>query len=183
MMLNHLEQGTVASTIQNAWLTTLEEGIHTYDIFDEKSSKEKVGTKEFANAVIARLGKKPKTLKPVEPQSPVKQQRVAPTPPTTTQLEGVDLYIRWEGSLSPLLQKLQKISHEFTLHLVMNRGTRIWPEGQGETNCVDLYRCRFLSDKATPKGIVDLLSRLVDENIDVVETEQLLLFNGKKGYS
>src|SRR5213078_1859325 len=40
-------------------------GVHIYDIFDEGVSKQKVGTKEFAQAVVERLGKKPHTLKPV----------------------------------------------------------------------------------------------------------------------
>lgn len=182
MMLNHLGQGEVASLIQNAWLTTLEEGIHTYDIFKEKSSKQKVGTKEFADAVVNHLGKKPHTLKPVEPQAAVKQQKISSIPTTTTEIDGVDLYIRWEGALDPLLHKLQKVAKEFTLALIMNRGSRIWPERQEETNCVDLYRCRFTSDKTTARSIVQLLSRLVDENLDVVQTDQLLSFNGKKGY-
>jgi isocitrate dehydrogenase len=43
----------------------IEDGIHTYDIFDEGVSKQKVGTKEFAQAVVDRLGKKPNTLKAV----------------------------------------------------------------------------------------------------------------------
>ena len=51
--------------MHNAWLRTIEDGIHTYDIFTEGISKQKVGTKEFAHAVVARLGQKPNTLKPV----------------------------------------------------------------------------------------------------------------------
>jgi isocitrate dehydrogenase len=37
---------------------TIEDGIHTYDIYNEGISKEKVvGTKEFAEAVISNLEK------------------------------------------------------------------------------------------------------------------------------
>jgi isocitrate dehydrogenase len=36
---------------------TIEDGIHTYDIYNEGISKEKVGTKEFAEAVISNLDK------------------------------------------------------------------------------------------------------------------------------
>src|SRR5918992_3583811 len=56
MMLIHIDQPKVAERVHNAWLRTLEEGIHTYDIYDERVSKQKVGTREFADAVIARLG-------------------------------------------------------------------------------------------------------------------------------
>ena len=59
LMLSHIGQNEVADKIQNAWLKTIEDGVHTVDIFDEEISKEKVGTKEFAQAVIARLGQLP----------------------------------------------------------------------------------------------------------------------------
>ena len=41
MMLNHIGQGEVAEKVQNAWLKTIEDGIHTYDIYKEGISKEK----------------------------------------------------------------------------------------------------------------------------------------------
>src|SRR5947199_7742457 len=65
MMLVHIGQEDVAERVHNAWLRTIEDGIHTYDIYDEGVSKQKVGTKEFAQAVVQRLGKKPHTLNPV----------------------------------------------------------------------------------------------------------------------
>src|SRR5499433_1705669 len=65
MMLVHIGQAGVAERVHNAWLRTIEDGVHTYDIFDEGVSKQKVGTKEFARAVVERVGQKPQTLKPV----------------------------------------------------------------------------------------------------------------------
>ena len=64
MMLVHIDQTDVAERVHNAWLRTLEDGIHTYDIYTEGVSKQKVGTKEFAQAVVARVGQKPEKLKP-----------------------------------------------------------------------------------------------------------------------
>ena len=43
LMLAHIGQASVAETIHNAWLKTIEDGIHTYDIFKPGISKEKVG--------------------------------------------------------------------------------------------------------------------------------------------
>src|SRR5678810_1111373 len=63
LMLVHIGQPEVGERIHNAWLRTLEDGVHTYDIFQEGLSKQKVGTKEFADAVIERLGQKPQILK------------------------------------------------------------------------------------------------------------------------
>src|SRR5262244_1167549 len=65
MMLVHIGQAAMAERVHNAWLRTIEDGVHTYGIFDESVSKEKVGTKEFGQAVVQRLGKKPHTLKAV----------------------------------------------------------------------------------------------------------------------
>ena len=56
MMLVHIGQPDVAERVHNAWLRTIEDGVHTYDIYEEGVSKQKVGTKEFAEAVVARLG-------------------------------------------------------------------------------------------------------------------------------
>src|ERR671928_416069 len=65
MMLVHIDQPDIATQVHNAWLRTIEDGIHTYDIFKEGVSRQKVGTREFAEAVVARLGQKPETLKAV----------------------------------------------------------------------------------------------------------------------
>ena len=65
MMMVHIDQPDIAERVHNAWLRTLEDGLHTYDIYKEGVSKQKVGTKEFAAAVVERVGKKPEKLKPV----------------------------------------------------------------------------------------------------------------------
>src|SRR4030081_2976604 len=65
LMLVHINQPEAAARVHNAWLRTIEDGVHTYDIFTEGISTVKVGTKEFAAAVIERMGQKPNRLKPV----------------------------------------------------------------------------------------------------------------------
>ena len=64
LMLVHIGQPDIASTVQNAWMRTLEDGIHTYDVYDAERSNEKVGTREFGAAVVSRLGEQPTTLTP-----------------------------------------------------------------------------------------------------------------------
>src|SRR5205809_3483446 len=65
LMLVHIGQEDVAERVHNAWLKTIEDGVHTYDIFTEGLSREKVGTREFAKAVVSRVGQRPEKLKPV----------------------------------------------------------------------------------------------------------------------
>src|SRR5574343_333306 len=99
MMLNHIGQTDVAEKVQNAWLKTLEDGMHTYDIYKEGISKEKVGTKAFAAAVIANLGKTPSIFQPVNyannaTLSLPKYKRRSSAVKT---LEGVDVFVHWNG--------------------------------------------------------------------------------------
>src|SRR5438067_7888661 len=69
MMLVHINQPDVATQVHNAWLRTIEEGIDTYDIYIEGISRKKVGTREFADAVIAHLGQQPEILRAVQYKS------------------------------------------------------------------------------------------------------------------
>ena len=63
MMLVHIGQHEVADAGAQRLAATIEDGIHTYDIARGRPS---VGTKEFAEAVVERLGKKPQQLKAVD---------------------------------------------------------------------------------------------------------------------
>ena len=58
----HIGQPEIAERVHNAWLRTIEDGIHTYDIYKEGVSREKVGTREFAEAVVSRMGERPQQL-------------------------------------------------------------------------------------------------------------------------
>ena len=130
LMLAHINQIEVAERIHNAWLRTMEDGIHTYDIFVEGKSKQKVGTKEFAEAVVARLGQKPQTLKAVhyspKPASkPAAAHTAQPTP--KKDLVGVDVYIEWPSrNATTLAERVQKASGD-GLALEDDRQSR--PEG------------------------------------------------------
>ncbi len=190
MMLNHIGQTNVAEKIQNAWLKTLEDGIHTYDIFKEGVSKQKVGTKEFAKAVIANIGNKPSILKPVNYSNnsalslPKYKRRSA----AKKQLVGVDVFIHWnDNNPNELADKMKKLeSNGIELLMITNRGIKVWPDGFKETFCTDHWRCRFKPNEASEINkthIIELLKKALDENIDTIKTENLYSFDGKAGYS
>jgi len=64
MMLVHIgETDAAGKRSQCPGCVRIEDGVHTYDIFEEGKSKQKVGTKEFAEAVAQRVGQLPQTLK------------------------------------------------------------------------------------------------------------------------
>lgn len=190
LMLNHIGQTDVAEKVQNAWLKTLEDGIHTYDIFKEGTSKEKVGTKEFAKAVIANLGNKPEILKPVfyANNSALNLPKYQRKPSAKKELVGVDVFVHWSGTNpDELADALKNIEFEnINLTMITNRGIKVWPEGFKETFCTDHWRCRFKSSngsKVNKSDIIQLLSNALDQNIDTIKTENLYSFNGKDSYS
>ena len=190
MMLNHIGQTKIAEKVQNAWLKTIEDGIHTYDIFKEGVSKQKVGTAEFAEAVIANLGNVPNILKSVSyaNNSALHLPKYERKPSAKKELVGVDIFVHWNG-LNPdeLADKVQKLNRpEATLSMITNRGIKVWPEGFEETFCTDHWRCRFKpndGENISKSTIVQLLNDANEQNIDTIKTENLYTFDGKSGYS
>jgi isocitrate dehydrogenase len=190
MMLNHIGQADVAERIQNAWLKTLEDGTHTPDIFKEGTSKQKVGTKEFAAAVIANLGQKPQVLKAVSYSDnlAIELPKYQRKEPATKTLEGVDLFVHWGGSdPNELASKIQQLeSKGIYLSMITNRGIKVWPDGFRETFCTDHWRCRFKAkngEQMYKTDIIELLEKAIEEDIDTIKTENLYAFDGTAAYS
>lgn len=190
MMLNHIGQGDVAARVNNAWLKTIEDGIHTYDIYKEGVSSRKVGTKEFAEAVIANLGKMPSQLKTVSYKSDAafKLPRYVRKEASEKTLAGVDLFVHWRGTdPETLAQKVKALNrNDLSLSMITNRGIKVWPDGFEETFCTDHWRCRFKpsnGETVSKKEIVALLNEAIAQDIDTIKTENLYTFNGTPAYS
>ena len=197
MMLVHVGQRDAAERVHNAWLRTIEEGVHTYDIFKEGVSREKVGTREFAEAVAARVGQKPETLKAVSYQTGGETADAARARGTGTartenkDLVGVDVYLDWSGGTGDELgEAMQNLSGEgLRVKSIANRGVKVWPGGFAETFKSDHWRCRFTSDAegagatVTHAQVAALLRRAADAGFDFIKTENLYNFDGKPGYS
>lgn len=191
LMLLHINQPDVAERVHNAWLKTIEDGVHTYDIYDEKVSTQKVGTKEFAEAVVARLGQKPEKLKAVH-YSGSNEEFVIKARPTVAKkkdLVGVDVFLHWtDNNRDPnvLAQKLQPLNgSDLKLTMLSNRGTKVWPDGFPETFCSDHWRCRYLAEgKTIPHSeITALLDRIAKAGLDFIKTENLVNFDGVAAFS
>lgn len=191
-MLVHIGLPEAASLIHNAWLATLEEGIHTYDIFKPNTSKQKVGTKEFAQAIIDRLGKKPQTLAPVHYNVPKLIKKHGDHRKTNhtlkKELMGVDVFIQSNEHLSFVHKKLIPLENEgIKLTMIGNRGVRVWPDLMPETACGDTWRCRFMSShKGNPlslEQVSKLVQQMAKAGIDFVQLENLYTFDGTPGYT
>lgn len=189
MMLNHIGQQDVAEAITNAWACTIEDGIHTEDIYKKDISKALVGTKEFAEAVIDRLGKEPMQL-PVERFEKGKQiiiPQYKRKQPKKKTFKGVDVFVDWRGKdPNELAKSLEKLNNGIELTMITNRGVKVWPQGFEETFCTDHWRCRYEDKKGnhvTQSVIPALFEKAIQENIDIIKSENLYEFDGKKGYS
>lgn len=190
LMLVHIGQGKAAEAAHNAWLKTIEDGIHTYDIYKDGVSKQKVGTREFADAVVARIGQRPHTLKPVEYLEDVKMSlmmRPGGKPPMKVRV-GVDIFIdRRDGNPDGIATLMQKFNVKGArLTVISNRGTKVWPDGNPDTYWSDHWQCRFEADGSetfNAEHEIELLRAAAKAGFDVIKTEGLYTFNGERGFS
>jgi isocitrate dehydrogenase len=188
-MLVQIGQAGVAEMIQNAWLCTLEDGYHTADIYREGSSREKVGTRQFAEAVIARLGCGPQQLTPTHYQGGGLNVRLSQPKPAQKTLMGVDVFVDWdEPGRDPEVigRRMEALNGDgLKLGLITNRGVRVYPDGLPETFCSDHWRCRFTAANGpvTFHQVQELLGRVYAQGLDVIQTVSLYDFDGQRGYS
>ena len=191
-MLVHIGQTDIAEKIQNAWLKTLEDGVHTYDIYKEGVSKEKKGTREFAEAVIDRLGKKPALLTPVKYAASIANFNIKVTEqkPAKKELKGVDIFLHAANIAPDLLAVMinkATESEDLQLQMITNRGTKVWPNGFPETFCTDHWRCRYKKDEGRSNinfdKIVGLQQTLHNAGFQIIKTENLYYFDGEPGFT
>lgn len=190
MMMVHLGQPKVAAAIHNAWLKTIEDGVHTGDIYDEATSTEKVNTQGFADAVIARLGRTPTKLKPVSYDAgdkPFKMPVVERRAPAKRDLVGIDVFVQSIEDADVIAEQLKAVQGDaLELLMITNRGVKVWPGGLPETFRTDHSRCRFMGRNGAVLDhgtIASLMTRLADAGVDFIKTEQLYNFDGEPGYS
>lgn len=189
MMLVHIQQVEVASRIHNSWLKTIEEGLHTLDIYKEGISRKKVTTQEFCQAIIDRLGALPDTFVPKHYEVSVKKRNATPkslsVEPISRELVGVDLYLYSHDPLEKLVQKMQdQRTPALQLEKITNRGVEMWPQGFSETFCIELWRCRFKAiAPLSNQAIASLMHRCATAGLDIVKSENLYTLNSLPAFS
>jgi isocitrate dehydrogenase len=196
MMLVHIGQNDIATKVHNAWLATIEEGMHTADIYNPENSQKKLGTSEFADEVIKRLGKQPSKLKAVDygVPSPVEmgsKHKFEIDTSEKKQLVGVDVSVGWiEGDQDQLAEIINKLTEgtELGLKVISSRGLKVWPREKTQGGIEsDQWNLRFVpsnsSKTITHNDILILLANLEDAKIDFVKVENLHTFGDQLGFS
>ena len=190
MMLRHIGEGDCAHDIEEAVLVTLESGVRSGDMAGETKPS---STTEFADAIIANLGKKSKT---VGAHHDFRAVRISPSSEDVQAVEtkarkvtGVDVFI--ESKLQPeqLAADLNDICAGTTLnlHMIGNRGNTVYPADDGrKVTLIDQYRCRFMkkarNDALTNSEILALLTK-IGEAHTWMHIEKLQQFDGEDAFS
>ena len=191
-MLVHVGQPEVAERIANAWLRTLEDGVHTGDVYRAGTSRERVGTESFADAVIARLGELPRQLSPVHYRAADLQVHLSPPVP-------VDQGAARRRRLPRLVRGRPRAER---LGDRPGRGC-----GGGRVDAQDDHEPgrprlpgRLPRDASAPTtgaagssrrtvrrrgfaGVLELLAAVDGAGLEVIKTEHLYDFDGEPGYS
>jgi len=206
MMLVHINQSETANLIRNALYKTIEEGIHTPDIYNEKTSRKKVGTQDFTDQIIKNLGKKPENLPLANYQnhqkSTINNSSTIEKSLSNKSLIGFDLFIDWQESFEDLMAFLKKMeSEKFELKMISSMGLLLWPliDKHSFPNFnKGLIILRFIGKGISGKSsndiinpnikinnseIIAMLKYLDDQKIEFVKYEGLYLFDNKPAYS
>jgi isocitrate dehydrogenase len=209
MMLNHIGLNDKASLIHNALFKTIEDGIHTADIYQDNISVKKVGTKDFTKAVIDNIGSKPVKLAKANfaksdnkiTNHNNKINNIKKNIAQEKTMIGFDLFIDYNNGLEQLIKDLKKLESEiFEVKTISCKGLLLWPVSDKHMipNSINgLLTLRVIAKNATEKvsniikdkniaishkDIIDILQYFTQNNLDFVKFEGLYHFNGKAGY-
>jgi len=199
MMLRHIGMLRQAAVIENALIRTLEEGVHTADF--GAGDTEPVGTDAFARAIVANLGATPRTREPADETGPDRPSVSHPERPRTNVLQrtfetvrsvhvGCDIYLDTTLGPQELAERLRALAEPtpFTLTMMSNRGTQVWPTGSVYTDIVDYYRVRFeLRDMMRAPSLgqgptIRLLDKIAEKFV-ITDFQPLRHYDGQPGYS
>ena len=154
-------------------------------------SKEKVGTMDFAKAVVDRLGQTPERFPTMkynarEDSEPIRAIMREQT--EKRELVGMDLFVHWRDKpIDELGEALRGCSTEkLELKMISCKGLKVWPDTEHNMDVTDRYRCRFRPQDAkatiTHEDIAELLGCVASKGIDFLKIENLFTFDGEPGF-
>jgi isocitrate dehydrogenase len=199
MMLRHIGELDLADQVEDAVLTTLEEGkALPQDVVRQKGGdvEAAVSTTGFTDAVIENLGRKPTSVpaaasrpRPTAPNPhkrwPDGEARRAEVGPAT--VIGVDVFTETLMDPAEFGTKLAALAGpDFELRIVSARGTVVWPKMSPAFDHPGFFRSRFVArDKAkvvTDEALLALVTRVAGV-ATWFHLEKLRSWNGEEGFS
>ena len=109
----------------------------------------------------------------------------------------MDLFKNWTGTNPDEIGKAltTMIGLCLKLKMITNRGVKVFPNGMAETYCTYHWRCRYIGTSAdvmegnpvyktiSYENILELMTALLKDGFEVIKTENLYEFDGKRGFS
>lgn len=189
MMLNFLGFNKQAKKIELALFETLQDKVHTADL---KISSSPVSTTDYAKAIVERVKKiddNSPLLKDIN-ENPIKLGNKSSDMfrrTTPSECVGIDLFIEANEAPKDLGDKLTSLVNSFnpnfTLELIANRGTAVYPIASKYTECIDSYLIRILSNKPITEIEGLELSSFVAKTYKLLSLEFLRTYEGKNGFT
>jgi isocitrate dehydrogenase len=195
MLLVHIGASDCANKIHNAWLATIENGIHTADVFQEGISKERVSTMDFVKAVRKHFGQKPKKFAVVEYKSDAPKVSTAAhkshAKSEIRQMVGVDIYLQGADlNAESIAETFKKITSNtrLKLQIVSAKGLKLWPQdgilSLGEN---DLWCVRLLPEgenkTASLQDQMEITAACAAHKIDIVKIVHLYTYGNALGFT
>jgi len=189
LMLRHIGEMAAAAAIEQGVLTTLEDGILMRDVVGDSGAA--ASTTAFTDAVIQRLGKKPRSAK-VRDYRPLTLPTVSSDPDfvktSRRRVVGVDVFVESSLPVEQLGRSVEELvrGSPVDLKMVESRGTKIYPATGAMTDTVDHYRCRLMQRAAdgdlTEAQVLDVVAR-VGAKHRWMHVEKLNEFDGVPGFT
>lgn len=187
MMLKHLGEFEAAEAVERGVLATLGTGVLTGDVVGYDSG---VSTSNYTDAIIKNLGKPVDgwSVRKAQPiQMPQVSRSITFRTATSKEVVGGDIFV--ESPLPPdqLGPSLELICADSPLRLKMisNRGTKVYPDGNPNIDCVDHYRCRFIAREGKELSfdqVIDLVGE-INQQHEVCHVERLIRIDGADGFT
>jgi isocitrate dehydrogenase len=122
-----------------------------------------LSTTEFTDRIIANLDRVKDSAAAGRDHAPITVGGVRLPRPTPVRTEvGADVFVEWDGDVMELGPAMEAAAEgtAFTLKMISNRGTKVYPPTGAMTDCVNQYRCRFIGRNGNEPSSDDVLKLL-----------------------
>lgn len=163
-----------ANAIMAALTGTLASGTKTRDLGGTTT------TSEFTDAIIARLESVAPDVTGIMAGASSQVRRRPTNNNELWELRGVDVFIAHDKGIPQVPESFEK----FTLRMISNRGTQVWPRASPRILLVDHYRARYVADsQVTREEIMRLVSAIADAGFAWCHLELLHYADGEPRYT
>lgn len=171
-MLQHMGYIGYAQAIEQAMTAALASGVKTRDLGGTAS------TSEYTDAIIANLPTVTNT-ESVGTAAATESKPLSYRSMSDWDCVGLDVFVHHDG-----LPAMPQQVGAFTLRLMSNRGTKVWPGPTPDILIVDHFRCRYVADAPISRqDALGVLTELTAANVEWLHVELLWNDAGEAKYT